>query len=61
MAVSAVQKPERKLAVNLTGHEWSARHISRERYKVIGLLIVALFILALAFVRFGRTIPWAAR
>jgi len=29
--------------------------------KLIGLLVVVLFILALAFLRFGKTIPWGAR
>ena len=33
----------------------------RERRKLIGLLAIALFILALAFIRFGKTIPWGAR
>ena len=45
----------------LTPAEWLARHRSRERKKLVGLLIVVLFILALAFLRFGKTIPWAAR
>ena len=38
-----------------------ARQRARERQKLIGLLLVALFILVLAFVRFGKTIPWGAR
>jgi hypothetical protein len=29
--------------------------------KLVGLLVIILFILALAFLRFGRTIPWGAR
>ena len=41
--------------------EWEARFRSRERGKLIGLLVIVLFILALAFFRFGHTIPWAAR
>ncbi|MGB8768675.1 MAG: hypothetical protein WCC92_03605 [Candidatus Korobacteraceae bacterium] len=41
--------------------DWHARYRSRERAKVVGLLILVIFILALAFFRFGRTIPWGAR
>jgi hypothetical protein len=37
------------------------RQRTRERRKLIGLLAIALFILALAFLRFGKTIPWGAR
>jgi hypothetical protein len=40
---------------------WLTRQRTRERQKLIGLLLVALFILALAFIRFGNTIPWGAR
>jgi hypothetical protein len=29
--------------------------------KLVGLLVIALLILIIAFVRFGRTIPWGAR
>jgi hypothetical protein len=39
----------------------AARQHSRERKKLVGLIVIALFILALAFLRFGRTIPWGAR
>jgi hypothetical protein len=39
----------------------AARQHSRERKKLIGLIVIALFILVLAFLRFGRTIPWGAR
>jgi hypothetical protein len=41
--------------------DWQARYRSRERAKVFGLLVLVIFILALAFFRFGRTIPWGAR
>jgi hypothetical protein len=41
--------------------EWYERQKSRERMKLTGLLILALVILVIAFVRFGRTIPWGAR
>ena len=40
---------------------WIERQKSRERIKLIGLLIIALLILLIAFVRFGKTIPWGAR
>ena len=29
--------------------------------KLVGLLLLVLFILVLAFIRFGKTIPWGAR
>jgi len=41
--------------------EWYARQKARERVKLTGLLILALLILLIAFVRFGKTIPWGAR
>ena len=41
--------------------EWYERQKSRERMKLTGLLILALVILVIAFVRFGKTIPWGAR
>ena len=41
--------------------DWLDRQKSRERLKLIGLLAVALLILLIAFLRFGRTIPWGAR
>jgi uncharacterized membrane protein YkgB len=41
--------------------EWYERQKSRERTKLIGILVVALTILLIAFVRYGKTIPWGAR
>ena len=41
--------------------EWYERQKSRERIKLIGLLVLALVILLIALLRFGRTIPWGAR
>ncbi len=41
--------------------ELQNRHVAHERHKVIGLLVIALFILLLAFLRFGKSIPWGAR
>ena len=41
--------------------EWMARQHARERQKLLGIAVLLLFILVLAFVRFGRTIPWGAR
>ena len=54
---------DRKVDPNtgLTAAEWEARYRSRERRKLVGILVVVLFILALAFLRFGKTIPWGAR
>jgi hypothetical protein len=40
---------------------WIARQRSRERQKLLGMLLVAVIILVLAFLRFGKTIPWGAR
>jgi hypothetical protein len=41
--------------------EWYERQKSRELVKLTGLLVVALVILLIALVRFGKTIPWGAR
>ena len=41
--------------------ELQQRQRRRDRRKLIGLLVIALFILVLAFVRFGKSIPWGAR
>jgi hypothetical protein len=41
--------------------EWYECQKSRERIKLIGLLVIALLILLIGFLRFGRTIPWGAR
>jgi hypothetical protein len=37
------------------------RQRARDRRKLIGLLTIALFILVLAFLRYGKSIPWGAR
>lgn len=60
MAVTA-----RKLPANLRPDEreqelLQRQHV-RERTKLVGLIALALLLLALAFLRFGRTIPWGAR
>ena len=39
--------------------EWYERQTLRERIKLIGLLVIALLILLIAFLRFGKTIPGA--
>jgi hypothetical protein len=41
--------------------EWYERQKSRERIKLVGLLAIALLILLIGFLRFGKTIPWGAR
>ena len=46
---------------NSKTQDWYERQKSRERVKLIGLLVIALLILLIAFVRFGKTIPWGAR
>jgi hypothetical protein len=37
------------------------RRLARDRVRVIGMLAIVIFILLLAFFRFGTTIPWGAR
>lgn len=46
---------------NSKSPDWYERQKSRERVKLIGLLVIALLILLIAFLRFGKTIPWGAR
>jgi hypothetical protein len=41
--------------------ELRQRVLSRQGRRVAGLLVIALIILAIAFLRFGKTIPWGAR
>ena len=41
--------------------ELNRRYLAHERRKVLGLIIIALIILAIAFLRFSRTIPWGAQ
>lgn len=41
--------------------ELRERLLVRERRKVFGLLLIAIILLGLAFLRYGRTIPWGAR
>jgi len=57
--VAAQQPPSRDPLTKSA--DWYERQKSRERIKLIGLLVIALVILIIAFVRFGRTIPWGAR
>ena len=53
--------PESRIDARRNDAEWIARQRARERQKLLGLLLLVLFILVLAFVRFGKTIPWDAR
>lgn len=41
--------------------DWYERQKSRERLKLVGLLVIALVILFIALVRFGKTIPRGAQ
>jgi hypothetical protein len=41
--------------------ELNRRYLAHERRKVLGLIVIALILLAIAIVRFGHTIPWNAR
>jgi hypothetical protein len=52
--VPNLRPDERELALQ-------QRRLARDRVRVIGMLAIVLFILLLAFVRFGKTIPWGAR
>jgi len=45
---------------NERGRQLQQRYLARERRKVIGLLAVAVIILVLTLLFFGRTIPWSA-
>jgi hypothetical protein len=40
---------------------YAERQRSRERQKILGVLLIVLLILVITFVRFGKTIPWGAR
>ena len=57
------QQPSRNFDSNIrqSQAELAARYRARERRKLVGVLVIVLFILALAFFRFGRTIPWGSR
>jgi hypothetical protein len=37
------------------------RRMAHDRIRVIGMLVIVVFILLLTFLRFGKTIPWSAR
>jgi hypothetical protein len=50
----SLRPEERELALR-------ERQQARERSKLIGMIAIAVFILLLAFLRFGKTIPWGAR
>jgi hypothetical protein len=53
--------PESRINARDRDVAFIARQRARERQKLLGLLLLVLFILVLAFVRFGKTIPWGAR
>jgi len=40
--------------------QWYERQKSREHIKLVGMLVFALLILLIGFLRFGKTIPWGA-
>ena len=42
-------------------NDWYERQKLRERLKLVGVLVIAMLILLIAVVRFGKTIPWGAR
>jgi hypothetical protein len=50
----SLRPEERELALR-------ERQEARDRSKLVGMIAIALFILLLALLRFGRTIPWGAR
>lgn len=51
---ASLRPDERELALQ-------QRRLAHDRVRVIGMLAIVLFILLLAFLRFGKTIPWGAR
>lgn len=53
-ASQQLRPDERELALQ-------QRRLARDRVRVIGMLAIVIFILLLAFFRFGTTIPWGAR
>ncbi|MFZ0707342.1 MAG: hypothetical protein WAM71_17210, partial [Candidatus Korobacteraceae bacterium] len=53
--------PERGIDARQNDSQWVARQRARERQKLIGLLLLVLFIVVLVLVRFGKTVPWGAR
>ena len=57
----SIVDPESRIDDRHTDSEWIARQRARERQKLLGLLLLVVFILVLAFLRFGKTIPWGAR
>lgn len=52
--VPNLRPDERELALQ-------QRRLTRDRVRVVGMLAIVVFILLLAFFRFGKTIPWGAR
>lgn len=54
-------EPESRIDASQKDSDWILRQRSRERQKLVGLVLLVAFILVLAFVRFGKTIPWGAR
>jgi type II secretory pathway component PulM len=55
------QQREKSFHIEERERAMQERRLARERRKVMGLLVIALLILVLAFLRFGRHIPWGAR
>lgn len=50
----SVRPEEREVALQ-------QRRLAHDRIRVLGLLLIVIFILLLTFLRFGKTIPWGAR
>jgi hypothetical protein len=57
----SIVDPESRIDAHQSDSAWIARQRTRERQKLLGLLLLVVFILVLAFLRFGKTIPWGAR
>jgi hypothetical protein len=57
----SIVEPDSRIDAGQKNSAWISRQRSRERQKLVGLLVLVLFILVLAFLRFGKTIPWGAR
>ncbi|HZP25174.1 MAG TPA: hypothetical protein VFB04_17155 [Terriglobales bacterium] len=55
------ERPAKSIRPEDREFQLQQRLLARERLKVFGVLLVVILILALAFLRFGKTIPWGAR
>jgi hypothetical protein len=55
------RKPEGPIRWQERELQLQERQRSRESVRLLGLLAILVFVLVLAFIRFGKHIPWGAR